>query len=88
MLRLKRRSSLVAAASVFAAFYAVLGAVPISRLVLGQGNFLTASSFVTPLAGMLFGPLVGGLSAIVGDVIDSGAGYTSLGRYRLVSPRC
>ena len=78
MLRLKRRSSLVAAASVFAALYAVLGAVPVSRLVLGQGNFLTASNFVTPLAGMLFGPLVGGLAAIVGDLIDSGAGYVSL----------
>jgi len=78
LLRLKRKSSMVAAASVFAALYAVLGAVPISRLVLGQGNFLTASNFVTPLAGMLFGPLVGGLSAIVGDLIDSGAGYVSL----------
>jgi len=78
LLRLKRRSSLVAAASVFAALYAVLGAVPVSRLVLGQGNFLTASNFVTPLAGMLFGPLVGGLAAIVGDLIDSGAGYVSL----------
>jgi len=77
-MRLKRRSSLVAAASVFAALYAVLGAVPISRLVLGQGNFLTASNFVTPLAGMLFGPLVGAASAIVGDVVDSGAGYVSL----------
>jgi hypothetical protein len=78
LLRLKRRSSLVAAASVFAALYAVLGAIPVSRLVLGQGNFLTASNFVTPLAGMLFGPLVGGISAIIGDVIDSGAGYVSL----------
>ena len=78
MLRVKRRTSLLAAASVFAALYAVLGAIPISRLVLGPGNFLTASNFVTPLAGMLFGPLVGGLSAIVGDVIDSGTGSVSL----------
>ena len=78
MLRLRRRTSLVAAASVFAALYSVLGAIPISRLVLGQGNFLTASNFVTPLAGMLFGPVVGGLSAFIGDIIDSGAGYASL----------
>jgi len=63
---------------VFASLYAVLGAVPISRLVLGPGNFLTASNFVTPLAGMLFGPFVGGLSAIVGDLIDSSAGYITL----------
>ena len=78
MLRLRRRAAVVAAASVFAALYAVLGAIPISRLVLGQGNFLTASNFVTPLSGMLFGPVVGGLSALVGDLIDSGAGYVSL----------
>jgi len=78
LLRLKRRTALVAAASVFAALYAILGAIPISRLVLGQGNFLTASNFVTPLAGMLFGPVVGGLSGVLGDLIDSGAGYVSL----------
>jgi hypothetical protein len=79
LLRLKRRSSLVASASVFAALYAILGTVPISRLVLGSGNFLTASNFVTPLAGMLFGPLVGALSALVGDVIDAYTGYVSFG---------
>jgi len=79
LLRLKRRSSFVASASVFAALYAVLGTIPVSRLVLGSGNFLTASNFVTPLAGMLFGPLVGGLSAVVGDIVDAYAGYVSLG---------
>jgi hypothetical protein len=79
LLRLKRRSALVAAASVFAALYAILGTIPVSRLVLGSGNFLTASNFVTPLAGMLFGPLVGGLSAVVGDVLDAYAGYVTFG---------
>jgi len=68
----------MAAAFCLAARNPALGQVPFSRLVLGQGNFLTASNFVTPLAGMLFGPVVGGLSAIVGDLIDSGAGYVSL----------
>lgn len=79
LLKLKRRSALVASASVFAALYAVLGTIPVSRLVFGSGNFLTASNFVTPLAGMLFGPLVGGLSAVVGDIVDAYTGYVSLG---------
>ena len=79
MLRLRRRTSLVAAASLFAALYAVLGAIPISRLLLGSGNFLTASNFVTPLAGMIFGPLVGGFAAVVGDVLDVYAGYITIG---------
>lgn len=79
MLRLKRRSALVAAAAVFAALYATLGAIPVSRLLLGSGNFLTASNFVTPLAGMIFGPLVGGFAAIVGDLLDVYAGYITIG---------
>lgn len=69
---------MVAAASVFAALYAVLGTIPISKLVLGPGYFLTASNFVTPLCGMLFGPVVGGLAALVGDLLDSYTGYLSL----------
>lgn len=79
MLSLKRRSALVAAAAVFAAFYAILGAIPVSRLLLGSGNFLTASNFVTPLAGMIFGPLVGGFATLVGDTLDVYAGYITFG---------
>ncbi|MDG6990510.1 MAG: ECF transporter S component, partial [Nitrososphaerota archaeon] len=79
MLRLKRRSAAVAAASLFAALYAVLGAFPVSKLLLGSGNFLTASNFVTPLAGMVFGPFVGGFAAVVGDLLDAYAGYIALG---------
>lgn len=79
MLRLKRRTSMVAAAAVFAALYAVLGTIPISRLLLGSGYFLTASNFVTPLAGMAFGPLVGGFAALVGDLLDAYAGYIAFG---------
>jgi hypothetical protein len=79
LLRLMRRSALVAGASLFAALYSVLGTIPVSRLVLGSGNFLTAGNFVTPLAGMIFGPVVGGLAAIIGDLIDAYAGYFTLG---------
>ncbi|MDG6988893.1 MAG: hypothetical protein JRN21_06155 [Nitrososphaerota archaeon] len=74
MLSVKRRSALVASASVFAALYAVLGAIPVSRLILGSGNFLTASNFTTPLAGMVFGPFVGGFAVLVGDILDVYAG--------------
>ncbi|HKT22496.1 MAG TPA: hypothetical protein VJR06_07815, partial [Nitrososphaerales archaeon] len=69
----------VAAASLFAALYAVLGAFPVSKLLLGSGNFLTASNFVTPLAGMIFGPFVGGFAAVVGDLLDAYAGYVTIG---------
>lgn len=79
MLRLKRRTALVAAASTFAALYAVLGTIPVSRLLLGSGNFLTASNFVTPLAGMIFGPAVGAFAALVGDLMDAYAGYIVVG---------
>jgi hypothetical protein len=79
LLRLRRRTSLVATASVFAALYAILGAVPVSKLVLGTGNFLTASNFVAPLGGMLFGPTVGGMATLVGDLIDANAGFLALG---------
>ena len=79
MLRLKRRTAMVAAGSLFAALYAVLGTIPVSKLVLGSGYFLTASNFVTPLAGMIFGPVVGGLAALVGDLLDAYAGYVAFG---------
>ncbi|MDG6910624.1 MAG: hypothetical protein JRN08_09670 [Nitrososphaerota archaeon] len=79
MLRLKRRTAAVAAGSLFAALYAILGTIPVSRLLLGSGNFLTASNFVTPLAGMILGPSVGGFAALVGDLLDAYAGYITIG---------
>ena len=79
MLSLKRRTAAVAAASLFAALFAVLGTIPISRLLLGSGNFLTASKFVAPLGGMIFGPVVGGLAALIGDLIDAYSGFLVLG---------
>lgn len=78
MLRPRRKTAMVASASLFAALYAVLGAIPVSRLVLGSG-FLTASNIITPLAGMLFGPVVGSGAALIGDFIDLYAGQLSSG---------
>lgn len=63
----------MASASVFAALYAVLGLIPISRLV-GIGAFITFREMVSPLIGMLFGPVTGGLSIILGVFLDFGLG--------------
>lgn len=79
MLRPRRRTALVSAAALFAALYAVLGTIPISMLVLGSGNFLLASNFITPLAGMVFGPFVGGFAAVAGDIIDVYYGTIAFG---------
>jgi len=68
LLRPKRKAALVATASVFAALYALLGLIPLSKFVLGTG-FLTASKVIAPLAGMLFGPVLGGAISLLGNVI-------------------
>ncbi len=69
MLSSRRKTQLVATASVFAALYAILGEFPVDKLVIGSG-FLTASSIVGPVGGMLLGPLAGGFAVLLGDAID------------------
>lgn len=69
MLSFSRRSAVVASAAVFAAVYALLGLVPISRLV-GISSFITLREAISPLAGMLFGPVGGGLSMVLGVYLD------------------
>jgi hypothetical protein len=73
LLSLSRRSALVASAAVFAAVYALLGLVPISRLV-GINSFITLREAISPLAGMLFGPVGGGLSMVLGVYLDFALG--------------
>lgn len=73
MLRADRRTQLLAAASIFAALYAILGFVPISRLI-GIGAFITFREAISPVAGMVLGPVTGGLSMILGTVIDFALG--------------
>jgi hypothetical protein len=68
----------LATTSAFAALYAVLGAFPISKFVLGSG-FLTASDIVAPVGGMLLGPVAGGFSTLVGDVVDTYSGFLGPG---------
>jgi hypothetical protein len=60
---------MVASAAVFAVIYAILGLIPVSAYV-GVGSFLTFREILTPLAGMLFGPLTGGLSMVLGNFVD------------------
>ncbi|MDV3277366.1 MAG: hypothetical protein LYZ69_02725 [Nitrososphaerales archaeon] len=73
MLSVRRRTYLVAGASLFAAIYSVLGLIPVSPYV-GVSSFLTFREILSPLAGMLFGPVVGGFSMILGGFIDFGLG--------------
>ena len=73
MLRVSRRSNLVATAAVFAVVYAILGLFPVSAYI-GVNSFLTFREVVSPLAGMMFGPLTGGFSMILGNFVDFALG--------------
>ncbi len=72
LLKSKRRSSWVAASAVFAALFALLGLIPISRLV-GISSFITLREALSPLIGMILGP-VGGVSVIIGVFLDFALG--------------
>jgi hypothetical protein len=55
----------LATIAVFAAIYAVMSLIPVSRLV-GNVSFLTMAEVFSPLAGMVLGPFEGGLAVLVG----------------------
>jgi hypothetical protein len=63
----------VAAAAVFAVLYALLGLIPVSAYV-GVSSFLTFREILSPLAGMLFGPVTGGFSMVLGGFVDFALG--------------
>ena len=73
MLRVARRTSFVAGAAVFAVLYAILGLIPVAPYV-GVESFLTFREVVSPLAGMIFGPLTGGFSMVIGNFVDFALG--------------
>jgi hypothetical protein len=60
---------LVASAAIFAVVYAILGLFPVSAYI-GVSSFLTFREVLSPLAGMLFGPLTGGFSMVIGTFVD------------------
>jgi len=73
LLRVSRNSGIVASAAVFAVVYAILGLFPVSAYI-GVNSFLTFREVVSPLAGMIFGPLTGGFSMILGNFVDFALG--------------
>ena len=73
MLATSKRTRMVAAASIFAVLYAILGLIPVSAMV-DIGSFLTFAEILAPLAGMLFGPTIGGYSMVLGTFVDFALG--------------
>ncbi|MDA4121223.1 MAG: ECF transporter S component [Thaumarchaeota archaeon] len=73
MLKVRRRSYFVASSAVFAVVYAILGLIPVSPYI-GVRSFLTFREILAPLAGMTFGPLVGGFSMVLGNFVDFALG--------------
>jgi hypothetical protein len=73
LLRPIRRSALLASAAAFSAVYSILGLFPISRLV-GISSFITLREAVSPLGGMLLGPVGGGLTMVLGMFLDFALG--------------
>jgi hypothetical protein len=53
--------------------YAILGLFPVAPYV-GISSFLTFREILSPLAGMLFGPLTGAFSMVLGNFVDFGLG--------------
>jgi hypothetical protein len=74
-LRVQIGTRRLAAIAVFAAVYAVLNLIPVSRLV-GSVTFLSMANVFSPLAGMVLGPLPGGLSVLVGTFVSFALGKT------------
>ncbi len=64
----------LATIAVFAAIYAILSLVPVSRLV-ANVSFLTLAEVFSPLAGMALGPLEGGLAVFVGTFVGIALGH-------------
>jgi hypothetical protein len=58
----------VAAIAVFAALYGILRLIPVSPLI-GLRSSLTMGEVFSPLAGMVLGPIAGGLSVLLGTFL-------------------
>lgn len=73
MLQRRGTSRKIAAVSVFAVIYSLTRLIPIAPYV-GISSVLTFGETISPLSGMLFGPLVGGASVILGTLLDFALG--------------
>ncbi|MGQ9513641.1 MAG: hypothetical protein ACUVTL_01080 [Thermoproteota archaeon] len=67
---MRRRSVSLALMGTFAAMYAVLGFIPAFKILGGQG-FISASAFISPVVGLILGPVMGATSMVIGGVIST-----------------
>jgi hypothetical protein len=67
---MQRRSVSLALTGTFAAMYAVLGLIPAFKILGGQG-FISASAFISPVVGLLLGPLLGATSMALGGILGT-----------------
>ena len=58
----------IATIAIFAAIYAVLNQIPVSKLI-GANSTLTMAEVFSPLAGMILGPFAGGASVVLGTFV-------------------
>lgn len=58
----------IATIAIFAAIYAILDQVPVSRLI-GANSTLTLAEVFSPLAGMILGPFAGAASVVLGTFV-------------------
>lgn len=71
MLFIGRMSTVeIALAACFGSLYTAFGVFKIFPIVGQYGQGITAAAVIAPLIGMLFGPLVGGVSTLIGGVIS------------------
>ena len=62
----------------FTALYVVLGFLPISPIIGLPGKTITAAAIMIPIIGIILGPYIGTLSAVLGGAIGFFFGYFSL----------
>ncbi len=65
---LRVQSRRIATIAIFAAIYALLDQVPVSKLI-GANSTLTLAEVFSPLAGMILGPFAGGASVVLGTFV-------------------
>jgi uncharacterized membrane protein len=61
----------------FTALYVVLGFLPISPIIGLPGKTITAAAIMVPIIGIILGPYIGTLSAVLGGAIGFFFGYFS-----------
>ncbi|MCJ7613399.1 hypothetical protein MUO71_01345, partial [Candidatus Bathyarchaeota archaeon] len=68
------KTKIMAIISIFTALYAVLRIIPTMPMIGASGNWFSLSDVIAPLYGIILGPLIGGLSIIIGTFVAMGMG--------------